>query len=706
MNERTKTAEKGKWWAGPLSSPKLHILLIIVLGFLAYSNTFHVPFVFYDSSTITGNPVIKDFGYFRNTSLADDHNLGILSEQLTTRYVGFLSFWANHAIGGLNVLGYHIVNLVIHLINAALVYILVMLLFDTPSLDMSSIKKYSRQIALLTGTLFVSHPMQTEAVTYISQRSGELSAMFYLLSTTAFLRSRLSGASRKSYALYGISIISAVLAMKSKENAFTLPIILVLLEFLCFTGGRRKRLIWLIPILLTMLIVPIEHLRLEAGADARDALQSATRLDIEVPRHEYLFTQFSAITSYIRLLLLPMNQNIDYDYPLYKSLFTPQVLLSLTFISLLFALCIRLIYRSRRRGPDYFPIALGVLWFFIALSVESSVIPIPMLINEYRVYLPSMGVFLSFSSGVFIVLNRMGNRAGRVILVLTVSSLPVIFTAASHERNSVWESDLSLWEDTVRKSPWKARAHNNLGAAYMAAGLDEKALLEFWTTVTIDPDFFEAYSNMGIIYEEKGLGDKAIEIFEYSIIINPNFAEAYNSLGLLYGNKGKHKKAGDHFRQAVSIDPAYAEAHINLAIAYQSMGENEKAITHYETALSLEPGSASAHNNLGLLYQSRGLEEMAKRHYKKAIAIDPAYAEALNNLGLLYFTQGFIGHAEQNLLEAVSLNPSLAEAQYNLGIIYMKTGLEEAAKRKFRKTLELRPDDEQAREYLEYLQGE
>jgi tetratricopeptide (TPR) repeat protein len=690
--------------AGFLARPALHFLLIIIIGAIAYSGTLNVPFVFDDKPNITENPIIRDFGYFADTSRADGLDLGIMRRQLNTRYIAFLSFWANYRLGGLHVSGYHIVNLAIHLTNAVLAYLLVRLTFMAPVFEQSSLRKRSQWTALFTGLLFVSHPVQTEAVTYITQRSGELAAMFYLLSAVLYVRSRLSVRGASKYGLYALSLVSAVLAMKSKETAFTLPIALALHEFMFFRGGAKRRIIPLVPFLLAALMIPIGHAGMDEGGLAA-SLQEATRLQTGMPRSEYLYTQFRVVLTYIRLLFIPVNQNIDYDYPVYNSFFKPQAFLSFLFLLSLLVLSIRLICRPGRKRPDMIPIAFGVLWFLTTLSVESSIIPIPMLINEYRVYLPSAGAFLALASGMFVLLERLGGRAPKAFVISLLLLLPLILTAASHARNSAWKSEIALWEDVARKSPWKARPHNNLGTAYMEAGRTEKALLEFWTTVTVDPDFFEAYANLGVIYREKGLEEKAVEILEYSLALNPGFAEAHNSLGLLYGGRGEDEKAKEHFLRAIAARPGYAEAHINLAIAYESLGRPGKAEAHYKAALGLDPGSAVAHNNLGLLYQARGLEKEAKNHYLKAIYLEPEYAEAHNNLGLLFYSQGYTGHAEERFLEAASLKPGLAEAHFNLGVLYMKEGLTEAARTRFRKTLELRPDDPQAGKYLDELQG-
>ena len=205
-----------------LTRPLVVLLLISLLAILIYSNTFSVPFLFDDTPNIVENPQIKDLSNFSDFS--------------GSRYVGFLSFSLNYRFGGLHVFGYHLVNLLIHIINGFLVYTLVLLLFRASSRlsptthDLSPFNS-AHWIAFATALLFVSHPIQTQAVTYIVQRFSSLATLFYLLTVVAYLRWRLaSPEGRRRYLWYGAALVSTVLAMKTKENSITLPLMLLLVE--------------------------------------------------------------------------------------------------------------------------------------------------------------------------------------------------------------------------------------------------------------------------------------------------------------------------------------------------------------------------------------------------------------------------------------------------------------------------------------------
>lgn len=494
--------------------------MIAFAGFLAYSNTFSVPFHFDDRPVILENPVIKDIHSFTDPS--------------ASRYIGYLSFALNYQLNGLDVNGYHIVNLGIHITNALLVYCLVLLTFQTPyfsKIPCSSGPPSRREvrqghlIGLFSALLFVSHPIQTQAVTYIVQRFASLSTMFYLFSLVLYIQWRIfspsfSGIDNparlslyvsrvKPALLYLASVLSAVLAMKTKEIAFTLPVIITLYEFLFFEGNIKKRILCLVPILFTLLIIPLGLIPADKSLDEiMGDVAKATRLQSPLSRVEYLFTQFRVIVTYLRLVFLPVNQNIDYDYPAFHSFFEPAVFLSFLFLVSILGLGIYLLYRSRLAPSVSRLIAFGIFWFFITLTIESSIIPIVDVIFEHRVYLPSVGLFIAIITALFnnpSLPDREPAQKGakRIqITAIAVSVIIVLLIGAAFSRNVVYSSYLSLWRDVVQKSPMKARAHNNLGNCYFLLGKYEDAAREYEEAVVLNSNYLEVYLNLVLVGNE------------------------------------------------------------------------------------------------------------------------------------------------------------------------------------------------------------
>jgi hypothetical protein len=302
-----------------LGKPVLHVFLIILLGVLVYSNTFTVPFQWDENVFLRDNPIVKDLNYFLEPSEAEGFNY---YDELRTRYVGYLTFALNYSLKRFEVVGYHMFNNLIHILNALLVYWLVVLIFKAPVFENSSLRIHSGAAALFTALLFVSHPVQTEAVTYIYQRFASLVAFFYLLSLASYVRSRFSQGGREKVLFYALSLASAVLAMKTKENAFTLPLVIVLFEFLFLEGSAKKRARYLLPVIVTLLIIPLSVIDFEKPFG--EALDEATKTQDKITRYEYFVTQPRVIVTYLRLLVFPFNQNLDYDYPVYNSIITPR----------------------------------------------------------------------------------------------------------------------------------------------------------------------------------------------------------------------------------------------------------------------------------------------------------------------------------------------------------------------------------------------
>jgi hypothetical protein len=378
--------------------PILHILLIIVFAFLAYAQTLSVPFHFDDGPNIEENTYIRDLGNF-GWPLGSDR----VSENpaLKTRYIGYLTFALNYAVHGLDVRGYHVINIIIHILNGLLVYWFVLLIFQTPHFSGTPKGKDQGKrgevfiMALFAALLFSVHPVQTQAVTYIVQRFASLATLFYLLSVVLYANARIvlttqGRAKRKTKAFiwYILCLLSAVFAMKTKEMAFTLPFVIITYEIVFFTGAWRKRIAYLIPVFLTALIVPIGLVGVgKPIGEIIGDVSEVTRLQTALSRWDYLFTEMRVVVTYIRLLFVPVHQNLDYDYPVYHSFFDTAVLLSCIVLVSIVCLVLYIFYRYRDIEQRTRILVLGLMWFFITLSVESSIIPIKDVIFEHRVYL-------------------------------------------------------------------------------------------------------------------------------------------------------------------------------------------------------------------------------------------------------------------------------------------------------------------------------
>jgi protein O-mannosyl-transferase len=686
-----------------LTRPLMVFLLLALLAAAVYSNTFSASFHFDDQLNLIENPWIKQLFYLRDLS--------------GSRYVGFLTFALNYHFGRLNVFGYHLVNLLIHIINGFLVYALVRLLFRASDTSGASGPTTAPWIALAAALLFVAHPIQTQAVTYIVQRFASLAAMFYLLTVVCYLYWRLSPPDRKSRNLwYAGALIATILAMKTKENTFTLPFMLLLIEAVFFAPLIRRSWIRLAPFLLTLPIIPLSR----PGALGEGEAGFASDIT-DITRWDYLLTQFRVITTYLRLLIFPVHQNLDYDYPVSHSLFDPPVFFSFLFLSALFVLALYLLFSSRFTSFASRLMAFGILWFFLTLSIESSIIPIRDVIFEHRLYLPSVGFWLAAGTLLVELFRRRP-----IVGIVAVGALVTVFSVVTYQRNKVWQDELTLWTDVVEKSPQKARGYNNLGMAYAAQKQSEEAIAQYQTALNLKVDLAKARYNLGNVYHDLGRLVEAIREYQTAINLQPDYAKAHNNLGLAYKEMGQYNRAIQEYKTALSNQPDYADPHNNMGNAYRDAGRFDEAIQEYKTAIRLNPDLAEAHNNLGNVYsvvrrfkeavqeyekasalspdyadphynmgnvlRALGRMDEAIQEYRAAIARKPDYALAHNNLGLSYYLQGRPTEAIAELEKTTQLEPDFAEAHNNLGTLYTDQARLKEAVREFQIALKLKPD--------------
>lgn len=502
-----------------IAGRRFALALIVLIGIIVYSNTLHSPFIYDDYSSIVDNSEIKNLSsFFDGSSL------------LKLRYLGRLSFALNYHFGALDPVSYHVVNITIHLLAAILVYYLVLLTARTPLFALSENvprQPVFRVIALYAALLFVAHPVQTQAVTYIVQRYASLATLFYLLSLVSYIKGRLEENPREGARIpfFLVSFLAAAAAMESKEIAFTLPFMIVLYEFTFFRGPALKRLGYVGLIAITSLLVPF-HLIMTRLSSA-SPLPAPGNLLAETPfapRDLYLYSQFGVITTYIRLIFLPINQTIDYyhsEYAMMKffqfGVIAPLLLL-LSIIILAFYLYIRGV---RRNQPLLSLIAFGVFWFFIALSVESSIIPISDLIFEHRVYLPSVGAFIAIATTAILLLGKLSRKralfrhAVPAVMVISISA----YATATLARNAVWKDEISINRDNVKKTPLRGIAHHNLGYAYLNKHMFEQAVQEFRTAIDLDPEIAPAqtYENLGIALVQLYRYDEAVAAYEKAL---------------------------------------------------------------------------------------------------------------------------------------------------------------------------------------------
>ncbi len=509
----------------------------------------------------------------------DDHNAIENDEAIRTidipnifhifnsRFLVGLSFAINYNWCGLYAPGFRVINLLIHCFNAFLVYLLVKSTLRLNG-DVYQLKLIGRRPhlmdwpAVFASLLFLCHPIATEPVNFITQRFVLMGSFLYLASIYFYVRhcerseaipTRMTNyveiASLPTVArndgttklYYFCSMIMAVAAMFCKEFVVTLPLMLGLYDFYFLNSVGESwwpRCRRLLPFFIIVLIVPVQLLKTPsdsigvahiAATQKIGNYSDITRAGHSIGRKSYFLTELKVVCTYVRLMFLPIRQNFDYDYPISKQV-DKSTLLAATFLIGLLAVA-WLTYKTQRM------ISFGIVWFFIALSVESSFIPIGHVIAEYRVYLASVG----FTFFVTALIYRQSSQTKQSNIIAAI--ILACFAILTFHRNTVWKDELTLWNDTVHKSPHKARAYIGRGSAYIAQGKYKKALIDFKTAVAIDPKTKYALSNLAASYLQEGHLKEALGLYNRAIDNDPTELKAYFGRATTYGYLKEYDKA-------------------------------------------------------------------------------------------------------------------------------------------------------------------
>jgi tetratricopeptide (TPR) repeat protein len=379
---------------------------------------------------------------------------------------------------------------------------------------------------------------------------------------------------------------------------------------------------------------------------------------------EYFLTQFSVILTYIRLFILPINQNLDYDYQLSTSFFQLK-----TFFS--FSLLLGILAAGVLLFKKYRLISFGIFWFFLTASVESSIIPISQnVIFEHRTYLPGFGFFLALT-GAFFYFFRERYLKITVIILLMVASINTVLT---YQRNKIWLNEYTLWADCLKKSPNKARVNNNFGLVLFAEGKIKEAIDYYNKAISITPDYIYFYNNRGAAYAKLGQYQRAIEDYNQAIRLKPDHPGAYYNRGLAYADLGQYQLAIENFNSSIRLKLDNADAYNNLGTTYLKCGQYQQAIENCNQAIRLKPNDANGYYNRGIAYGKLGQHQREIEDYNQAIRLTPDDADAYYNRGTAYGALGQYQSAMENWNQAIRLKPNYAEAYNNRGTFYLMKG--------------------------------
>ncbi len=652
-------------------------MLVVAAGLGAYSNSFHDVFVFDDRWHIVDNPHIRQ--------------LWPPWEILThsSRPVVHLSLALNYALGALNPWGYHAFNLVIHLLAALVLYGVVHRTFLSEPLR-SRWAGASAWLAAAVALIWVVHPLQTEAVTYVIQRGECLMGLFYLLTLYCAIRS--NGSPLARWWIAG-AVLSCVLGIASKEVIATAPVVVLLYDRVFLARSWRevmqRRGMLYAGLAATLLLVPV--LMANGPAEVPGWQPTAGFGYKGITPEDYLLTQGGVILHYLRLVFWPYPLCLDYGWgygwPVARTI--SEALPGLLIVGGLAAAAVW----AWRRKPA---LAFVGAWFFIILAPTSSFVPIADLVFEHRMYLSLAAVIVLAVVFVYRLGERLlgARRQLRQVLGGVVTAAVVVPLAGlTFQRNRDYRSEFAIWQDTAAKCPNNPRAYNALGNLLIAEKKYQEALPLVQQALRIKPNYPEANCNMGLILAQTGKVADAISHFNEALSLNPSLVDAHNNLGLALMQAGRVAEAIGHYEEALRIRPDYAESHYNLAIALEQTGRTPEAISHYEEALRLKPDYAEAHSNLGLVLLQEGRTPEAISHFEQAVRFNPDLSQAHFNWASALARTGNLPEAISHYREALRLKPDYEEAHYNLGVVLFQAGKVPEAVAHFEEALRISPDD-------------
>ena len=653
--------------------------LILAAAVCVYFNTVEYPFAFDDQRTVLENVKIRDLDTF--------YSIDVFR---APRPLVDFTFALNYHFGRLHVFGYHVVNLLFHLLNGILVFFLSRRIFQKLcALNATSIYF----MALFCALLFVVHPLQTQAVTYISQRYTSMAAWFYMMSVLCYMIARDAGVDhdrfRQSYTMYALTAVLGLLAFFCKQNAASLPMAIVLIEYGCYDqtwAGWKRKIKFIIPFIILFSLAFVYNLGLfsrdvQFGSFLEDVFEAA-RETREITRWQYLCTQFNVISIYIRLLFLPIDQNLDYLYPMKDGFFDGAT--AYLFVFLVGILSASIWYRKKH--PVVF---IGVLWFFITLSVESSIFPIKDALFEHRLYLPMFGVSLMVGYGLFWGLSSYRFWAYAVSTAIVLS-----LAAIAYQRNAVWKTPILLWSDVVYKAPHNYRGLTNLAHALELDGKIESAMSYYDRAIQLRPDFRLALSNKGALLGRMGKTDEAVKLFKRVLNDNPDYPLALNNIGVTLASRSNAnvKEAIGYFKKAIQKQPGYLDALNNLAIAYQQSGDYENALQVILSIVRFDPDNAAIRNRAGVLLDALKRYPEAIDQYDVSIKLDPNNTDVYFNRGNAQLAAKMYAEAVDTYKLAVQKNPAMVEAMGNMGMAYMRMGNNDEAVNAFQAVLKINPN--------------
>jgi tetratricopeptide (TPR) repeat protein len=675
----------------------LAIAFILAATFLVYAPVWHAGFIWDDDVYITGNTALRSWHGLRQIWFETD---------ATPQYypLTFTTFWVEYHLWGLNPLGYHLTNVLLHAFDAALLALLLRYL-RVPG-------------AWLAAALFALHPVCVESVAWATERKNTLALLFFLSSALAAFRfwlpelqstatsvgSRTSTRGNRPY--YWLALVLYVCALLSKSATAPLPVVILMIIWWKSDGVQTREVWSLVPFVVigtaSGLVTMIVERHLGAGGAGW-----------QLPLQDRCVVAARDFWFYLGKILWPVP--LAFTYPRWE--IDPRRWLDwLPLVALLAGFLTLWKLRHGRARPVL--IAAG---YFLAL-----LLPVSSFVNIYYFrhsfvadhfqYLACIGPLSLLAAGIAVVLRPLAGSRPAVIPVLC-GGLLLILGTWTWQQCRIYFNPVTLWSATALHNPGSYLVQCNLGVALLEGDLEGTGPATSGTSVGGDssgtdprlterlkaaefhlrralelhPEYEDAHRNLGNALLAEGRLDEAIDQYSKALEIKPDFPQAHYSLGIALFRKGQVDAAIDELQKALQLVPGYAAAHATLGDAFLQQGHPDRAVAEYQRALDIQPDLAAFHLNLGTVLFQEGRMEEAASQYRRALELQPEFAAAHYDLGNILLGQGKVEEAMSHYRKALEKQPGFAQAHYNLGNALVREGRVDDAVAEYEKSLQLEP---------------
>ena len=622
------------------------------------------------ANSLGGEFLFDDLQFVRNPQAQNIETLSDAVDFSGFRRLTFMTYGLNVYLGGMNPLSFHIVNVLIHAINVALIYMLLM--------HFAGGVQYPAAVGAL---IFAVHPLFTEAVSYVSGRYSALCGTFYFLAVLTFIKGLDTEVTKKRIFWFSVTAISGVLAWHAKQDALALPVTLAALTWI---SGSKKNWKVLTPLVGALALALFYYrdslLALFRNVGANTALVAAGA-DPALPFPTYLWAYVSSIVGYYvpRLIvpLGPFSLSADPYVPTVESWFSPEFIFSAAVLGGLSWLIVQ--------GSKFDRwVMAGVVTLIVSPLTAYAFSPLADPVLEHRAYIPGLGIAVLWGWLARSGFRRYGKAS--VVGILVVAGLFSIMTV---RRNVVWKDNLTFWETLEADSSENARPHLNLGQQFQSSGRIDEAIREYQHALEIRPNLVAASSNLAAILLNRGQFDEAEPVLLDLTRTSPSFAEGWVNLGALYMNRREFDQALAAYDRALEADPNSAAAFLYKGNTLTEIGNFDAALENYRRAMDLRPDAIEFKLDLAMHYYRSGDHPAAERELV-SLRGTPIAAAAYMNLGMMSMDAEDYPSALEYFKESARIRSDVAVLN-QIGFTYLAMDMPDAAIEEFQNVLQAQP---------------